>query len=112
MTGALFFGYAVPFADIGAAFVAKELCSRVFLSGRTPAAIKREDFDAYPSFGLFDAVRWQIDRGAGSVETFAPFGTARAVFRPGLGCAVVPTGAAAAAIEAVRGAGYRFRPSA
>jgi CubicO group peptidase (beta-lactamase class C family) len=71
-------------APIGAGYVAKHLCSGVFVSGRDPKQIMALDL----SRGSF--VESQVNRQKRSV-TASVFGlfTRKAVYRPGLGCTLV-----------------------
>ncbi|MBU1742964.1 MAG: beta-lactamase family protein, partial [Proteobacteria bacterium] len=71
-------------APIGAGYVAKHLCSGVFVSGRDPEQIKALDLKR----GGF--VKVAIDRQNKSV-TGSVFGLfeRRAIYRPGLGCTLV-----------------------
>jgi hypothetical protein len=76
-------------AGVGAAYHAKTLCSAVFVSGRAPEAVLAEDLAAE---GL-EAMAWfraRVEREAGVVRSsLAGLVEREAVYRPGLGCALV-----------------------
>jgi CubicO group peptidase (beta-lactamase class C family) len=88
-----YFGYKnreyVQQLPIGCAFKTKTLCDDVFVSGRDPLTIEREDLGFTPLFKLFEAT---IDRGDKSV-TCSLLGTGlikkRAVFVSQLGCVLL-----------------------
>jgi len=68
-----------PQADVGAAFMAKHMCSCVFVGGRDAAACRR---DLAPEM---DPVRWEID--GGGVRAWVPLLAARSAHvHEGTGC--------------------------
>jgi CubicO group peptidase (beta-lactamase class C family) len=73
-------------APVGSAYVAKMLCSGVFVSGRQPASVIAEDILA-DNTRLLRLVRPQVDTDNRRVSaTFLGFARREAQFRPGLGC--------------------------
>lgn len=80
-------GYLVSrLAPIGAAYAAKTLCSGVFVSGRQPEEVMREDIlaDNHP---LLKAVWPAVDRTRQLASaTFLGLALRQAQYRPGLGC--------------------------
>ena len=75
---------------IASGMKAKAICSGVFVSGRSSDAVGREDLAAYGSRFL-DAVTARVDpEGRLVTASLLGFGEHRAVFRPGLGCSLVP----------------------
>lgn len=88
---ALYYGYRL--ATIGTAYVAKILCSGVFVSQRDPAVIVGSDL-AIDDIDVLRHLDARVDREARAV-TADIFGLARrkAVFREGRGCAVMHGGA-------------------
>jgi CubicO group peptidase (beta-lactamase class C family) len=78
---------------VGANYSAKIVCSNVFLAGRDPEEVLRDDVQA-PGIALLKAMRVSVDRERGVVRAgFLGFiGGGMAVARPGRGCTVVPDG--------------------
>lgn len=95
---------------IGCAFKAKALCAAVFVSGRDPAVVEREDTGFSPLFALFHA---RINREEKSV-TASLLGTGiyekKAVYVDGLG-AVLLSGAEEKAIREWKPAPSRTAPA-
>ncbi|MCO5730314.1 serine hydrolase [Rhizobium sp. SSA_523] len=79
---------------VGSGYAAKIVCSNVFIAGRDAAAVLRLDVQA-PGNPFLQLMTVSVDRQEGRV-TAGLWGslrpTATAVFRPGLGCAVLPEG--------------------
>lgn len=70
---------------IGAAYEAKVLCSAVFVSGRDPGQVLREDLDRVPRF-----LPAEVDRGGGTVTVrFPGIPPSTAIYREGLGCTLL-----------------------
>ena len=78
---------------IGANYAAKTVCSNVFIAGRDPGEVLRDDVQA-PGIALLRLMRVSVDRGEGVVRAglFGLIGGGLAVARSGAGCAVVPDG--------------------
>jgi len=78
---------------VGANYAAKMVCSSVFLAGRDPAEVLRDDVQA-PGVWVLRLYRVSVDRERGVVRAglFGFIGSGLAVARPGLGCAVIPDG--------------------
>ncbi len=78
---------------IGANYAAKTVCSSVFIAGRDPGEVLRDDVQA-PGIALLRLMRVSVDRREGVVRAglFGLVGGGLAVARPGAGCAVVPDG--------------------
>lgn len=78
---------------VGASYTAKIVCSNVFIAGRDPAEVLALDVQA-PGHPLLKLMRVAVDRDHQLVRArllgFA--GAGLAVYREGLGCAVVPDG--------------------
>ena len=75
-------------APVGTAYAAKTLCSGVFVAGREPQEVMREDIlaDNHP---LLRLVRPSLDRtGQLASATFLGFAAREAHYRPGLGCTI------------------------
>jgi len=79
-------------AAVGAGYKAKVLASAVFVSGRDPVAVLASDVQA-DSYFILRFFRTELDAHARRV-TVSLFGISprTAVYRPGLGVALVPTG--------------------
>lgn len=76
----------VGLAGLGSAFVAKYLCSQVFLAGRAAAEVAASDLPAFRS-AILDRVRWRVDSGPPRVSAaILGLGRREAVYRVGLGC--------------------------
>lgn len=99
IAGGLVWLYAAPPAllRVGSGYAAKIVCSNVFLAGRDEAQVLAEDVQA-PGHPLLRLMRVSVDRAGRMVEASLVGGIAlsAAIFRPGLGCSVVPTGSQAA----------------
>ncbi len=94
-----------PLALVGSAFKAKRLCSGVFVSGRRPASLARDEL----------AQAWFVParvESAGRRVIAGFWGLARrqAIFRPGLGCALA-IGRSPAQLRAMRAPTASGRPS-
>jgi CubicO group peptidase (beta-lactamase class C family) len=78
---------------IGANYAAKMVCSNVFLAGRDPDEVLRDDVQA-PGAALLRLMRVSVDREHGIVRAGLGgfIGDGLAVARPGVGCAVLPPG--------------------
>jgi Beta-lactamase len=105
-----FIAYVAP---SGTGYQAKILCSGVFVSGRDPQTILREEFAGlHPLMALIDT---EIDREAGEVRAaLLGLGTRRAFWRDGLGCTLArPDGylAPVALPPKLQGAGPKSSPT-
>ncbi len=85
---------------VGSGYAAKIVCSSVFVAGRDEDEVLAEDVQA-PGHPLLRLMRVSVDRPAQRVSaallgTIAP---SAAIYRPGLGCAVVPEGSTAAKLD-------------
>lgn len=98
---------ALPFvadraAHVAAGMTAKAICSGVFVSGRDPGAVIRDDLAPYDSF-LLDAVTATVDRERQRVSAaLLGLGDRVAIHREGLGCTLaagVPPEALAAQVQ-------------
>lgn len=78
--------FAWPRFPIITAFAAKDMCSCVFIAGRDPASVEKQDLSFFP----ISLAKTRINKTEKSV-TASLLGLAKrkAVFRQGLGCAVV-----------------------
>lgn len=78
---------------IGANYAAKTVCSNVFLAGRDPDEILRDDVQA-PGVAILHLMRVTIDQQKGVVRAgfFGFIGHGLAIARPGVGCTAVPDG--------------------
>jgi CubicO group peptidase (beta-lactamase class C family) len=96
---AAFTGHRI--VGIGTAFFAKQLCSGVFVSGRAPHDVVRNDLHAYPPAIVLTNIAWDVDAAAGHVRA-AWFGLAPrvAIHRRGTGCALLEAGGAHAGTPA------------
>lgn len=78
--------------DFSLGFAAKLLCSGVFVGGREPQDFIANDLHAPYGFDLAD-LDADVDHENGSVTLGLPNGHRRtAVFNPGLGCTLIPSG--------------------
>jgi CubicO group peptidase (beta-lactamase class C family) len=78
--------------DFSLGFATKLLCSGVFVGGRNPQHFIENDLHAPYGFDPAD-LTVDVDRDAGKVTLSLPSGHRRtAVFNPGLGCTMIPTG--------------------
>ena len=98
VVGALGWLYFFPpeLLRVGTAYAAKMVCSSTFIGGRDPLAVLAKDVQA-PGHPLLKHV--SLERGSDTITTklFGYFAEQTAVYRPGLGCAIVPDGDIAAA---------------
>lgn len=87
---------------VGSGYAAKIVCSNVFLAGRDESQVLADDVQA-PGHPLLRLMRVSVDRPAQRVSAalLGHIAPSVAVYRPGLGCAVVPEGASAADLGAV-----------
>ena len=78
---------------IGSNYTAKIVCSNVFLAGRDPGEVLRDDVQA-PGISILRYMKVSVDRDAHVVRAgfFGFIGDGVAVARPGVGCTVVPDG--------------------
>lgn len=85
---------------VATGYSAKIVCSNVFLAGRDPAEVMAVDVQA-PGHPLLKLVNVAVDAPQQRVTArlLGLFATATAVNRPGLGCATVPDGDVAAAMQ-------------
>ena len=85
---------------VGANYAAKIVCSNVFLAGRDPEEVLRNDVQA-PGIPLLQFMYVSVDRERRVVRTglLGFIGGGLAVARPGTGCAVVPDGNLAFALH-------------
>lgn len=76
---------------VGTAYAAKMVCSSTFISGRDPADVLAKDVQA-PGHPLLKYV--SFEKGDGSITTrlFGFVAAQTAIYRPGLGCAIVADG--------------------
>ena len=78
--------------DYSLGFATKLLCSGVFVGGRNPQHFIENDLHAPYGFDPSD-LQVDIDRETGKVTLSLPDGPTRsAVFHPGLGCTMIPSG--------------------
>ena len=85
--------YAMRLAAIGTAYVAKIVCSGAFVSGRDPAAILRSDI-AVDDLALLRYADIEVDGRTREVRaSVLALASRKAVYREGLGCALVYPGA-------------------
>lgn len=86
LAGAGFVWFSGPLLS---GFIAKNLCSGVFVAGRTAQLVYDQDLRRYWPQPLFAAMRWQVDVQQRSAHAQAPWhGQASAYFEPGQGCAL------------------------
>lgn len=78
--------YAWRAFPIISGYFAKNMASAVFVQGRDPETVRREDLAGFP----FSLASYRVDRSDSSV-TVTVWGTARhkAIYRPGLGCTLL-----------------------
>jgi CubicO group peptidase (beta-lactamase class C family) len=78
---------------IGANYAAKIVCSNVFLAGRDPEEVLRDDVQA-PGIAIMRYLKVSVDRNTDVVRAgfFGFIGNGLAVARPDLGCTVVADG--------------------
>jgi CubicO group peptidase (beta-lactamase class C family) len=85
--------YAMRLAAIGAAYVAKIVCSGTFVSGRDPAAILRDDL-AVDDLAFLRHARVQVDARTRTVRaSWLGLAGREAAYREGQGCVLVHAGA-------------------
>lgn len=81
--------YFYPTVKYGSGVMAKTLCSGVFVSHRTPEAVRAEDLSG-PEYKLLVLFQTKVERDAKRVTASAfGIGTQTAIFREGLGCTLV-----------------------
>lgn len=91
LAGATAAGVVVrDYGRIATGFFAKGLCSGVFVAGRAPADVVRDDLRVYPPAAVFSRIEWDIDQPHSQVQARLPWSlaSARAIHRPGQGCAL------------------------
>ncbi|MGE6740717.1 serine hydrolase domain-containing protein [Allorhizobium pseudoryzae] len=102
VAGGLVWLYTMPpdLLRVGSGYAAKIVCSNVFLAGRDESEVLAEDVQA-PGHPLLRLMRVSVDRPAQRVSAalLGQIAPSAAVYRPGLGCAVVPQGSTAAALD-------------
>ena len=78
---------------VGAGYTAKIVCSNVFIAAREPFEVLKTDVQA-PGHPLLRLMRVSVDRERRLVRAglLGFLGRGLAVFRPGVGCTVVPDG--------------------
>lgn len=76
---------------VGTAYAAKIVCSNTFIAGRDPAEVLSKDVQA-PGHPLLKYVSFEKDDESITTKLFGFVARQTAVYRPGLGCAVVPDG--------------------
>jgi hypothetical protein len=95
---------ALPILSIGAGLKAGHMCSAVFVAGRSPEAVLRDELS-----GLHPGLRLVpdplVDRGSRSVAVPLAFGlmVRRASYREGVGCTVLPPGGSIEELAALPG---------
>ncbi|MEM6344796.1 MAG: serine hydrolase [Bacteroidota bacterium] len=82
LAGALIIGGNI-FAPIGTAYSAKIMCSCVFVSGRQPASVEKQDLSAYWYISN------EVDPQQKTVKSSLAFWERTAIFREGLGCTLL-----------------------
>ena len=110
VAGFLLFAYGVYYAwqvvTIGSAYKAKILCSGVFVSKRDQQDVLQEDFEA-----VFSNINAKIDFDKKSVTTTAAgIPTQTAIFREGLGCALIPDSSASEALHLISDSEWKQSP--
>jgi len=82
--GVGYFRWVVPTryaVGIGAAMLAKQVCSCVFIANRDVADCRADQFSS------MDPIRLELQREAGRVRAWVPaFGERSAIYRDGFGC--------------------------
>ncbi|RYY89083.1 MAG: class C beta-lactamase-related serine hydrolase [Chitinophagaceae bacterium] len=83
-------GYGVYYASrafpIVSGYFAKNMASAVFLQGRDPETVRREDLSGFP----FSLAAYEVDRSDSSVTvTVWGFARHKAIYRAGLGCTLL-----------------------
>ncbi|MEQ8935917.1 MAG: serine hydrolase, partial [Amphiplicatus sp.] len=76
-----------PSARVASAYMAKTLCSEVFLAGREEAAVRAADFTNISPAFEYVALTLDTERKEARASFFG-LGRARAVYREGLGCTI------------------------
>jgi CubicO group peptidase (beta-lactamase class C family) len=76
---------------VGTAYAAKIVCSNTFIAGRDPAEVLAKDVQA-PGHPLLKYVSFEKGDDSVTTKVFGFVAEQTAVYRPGLGCAVVPDG--------------------
>lgn len=98
MLGAVGWLYVFPpeLLRVGTAYAAKIVCSNTFIAGRDPAEVLAKDVQA-PGHPLLEYVSFAKGDDTVTTRLFGFVAEQTAVYRPGLGCAVVADGDLAAA---------------
>jgi CubicO group peptidase (beta-lactamase class C family) len=81
---------------VATAYSAKIVCSNVFIAGRDPVDVLARDVQA-PGHPILKYVSFEKGEDTITTRLFGFLATQTALYRPGLGCAVVPDGDLAAA---------------
>src|SRR5262245_24818157 len=82
-----------PVLAVGTGFVAKQMCSEVFVGGRAVDAVVGDLRETPPQW-LIRIVRVHVDRAAGTAQASVPgLATSLARHRAGRGCALVDAAA-------------------
>lgn len=81
---------------VATAYSAKIVCSNVFIAGRDPVDVLARDVQA-PGHPILKYVSFEKGEDTITAHLFGFLATQTALYRPGLGCAVVPDGDLAAA---------------
>lgn len=76
---------------VATAYSAKIICSNVFIAGRDPAEVLSKDVQA-PGHPILQYVSFEKGEDTITTHLFGLLATQSALYRPGLGCAVVPDG--------------------
>jgi CubicO group peptidase (beta-lactamase class C family) len=102
-----------PLLRVAANYSAKIVCSNVFLAGRDPDEVLRDDIQSSGN-PVLRFMHTSVNREAGLVRAglFGPIGRGLAVYRPGAGCAALPDGKIpAAAVAAPASAASAANPA-
>jgi CubicO group peptidase (beta-lactamase class C family) len=76
----------ITFPPIMTGMAAKTMCSCVFVTGRTPESVTREELQVFPGLA---SLPLQIDKTDSSVSTTLLGHTSKAIYRKGLGCTLL-----------------------
>jgi CubicO group peptidase (beta-lactamase class C family) len=79
--------------QVGSGYAAKTICSNVFIANRKAEDVLRDDVQA-PGHPILKAMRMSVDESAAVVRAalIGNIAAAKAVYRPGFGCSLVPGG--------------------